>query len=709
MTEQALPPVLTLPNLRQDLELIPGPAVPGVGQTWRIRDPARNRFFDIGPLEFLVLSEWGVDDSVAALNERVSAKLGAPFEAADLDPLLRFLHENELLSPASKAVRTGLVQRHRQNRQKLGTWLLHNYLFFRIPLFRPEPLLDALLPRLRWLYSPRAFLLLALVGLVDLHLLSRQWAAFTSNFQYTFSWEGAALVAIAGSIGKLVHEFAHALTARRYGVRVPTIGVAFLVLFPVLYTDTGDTWRLTDRRKRLAVTAAGMIGEFSLAILATLLWCLTADGALRTAFFYLAFVSWLLALFLNASPFMRFDGYFILSDFLDMPNLHQRCAALARNRLRRTFFGIDDPDPEPHLEEKRKRFLFAFAVATWLYRFVVFLSIALLVYHAFFKLLGIFLMMVEIAWFILRPIYSEAAALYQRKSDLRPRWPALGLFLAALPVAAWIPLSLTAVSAPALQRARIEQAVQAPSAGLLVAIHTRNGDGVPAGSELVSLASPEVALRSVTASIKRAALESELERTAANDQSRERAFAIREEIATTQALGQLAESEGDLLRLRASAAGTVRDMLPAAVPGRWVRSRETLMRIVSTDETVIDAYVPETQIGAIQVGMRATFYPENTAEPVITGKVVSIDATALKRISASVLASANGGPIASVKGPAGEFLAVEGRYRVVIAPDEKVPVARSSRGIVRIQGDWRAAISALPARAISIVLRESGF
>jgi putative peptide zinc metalloprotease protein len=120
---------------------------------------------------------------------------------------------------------------------------------------------------------------------------------------------------------------------------------------------------------------------------------------LRQACFYLATTSWVLSLALNASPFMRFDGYFILSDLLDLPNLHERAGALARTALRRLLLGWPDPWPEPLPATLRNR-LIAFAWVTWCYRLTVFLGIALVVYHLFFKALGVALFLVEIVFFI---------------------------------------------------------------------------------------------------------------------------------------------------------------------------------------------------------------------------------------------------------------------------------------------------------------------
>ena len=144
----------------------------------------------------------------------------------------------------------------------------------------------------------------------------RNWDVFQSTFIYFFSTEGLFLFLLAVFLAKIVHELGHAYTAKLYGLRVPTMGIAFLVLWPVLYTDTSDAWKLPNRRQRLSIAAAGMLAEIGLAGIATLLWSFLPDGPIRSALFMVATTTWIITLLINSNPFLRFDVYFFLSDFL---------------------------------------------------------------------------------------------------------------------------------------------------------------------------------------------------------------------------------------------------------------------------------------------------------------------------------------------------------------------------------------------------------
>ena len=700
---------LPLPSIRQDLELLPGPIVAQLGRTWRVRDPARNRFFDIGPFEFAVLSHWSEAVGIAELAQRVSDSTRTVVTPEGILPLLSFLQENELLSPARREVRQFLRDRRERSQPSIWKRLLHNYLFFRVPLFNPERLLNTLVASTGWIYTRGMLLTLLMLALIDIHLMFQHWPELVAHVDYSFTFEGLMLIGAAGIFSKLFHEFGHALTARRLGVRVPAIGIAVVVMYPMLYTDTSDSWRLRDKHQRLSIAAAGMIAEMSFALVATLLWAITPDGVLRSMLFSLAFIGWLIALGLNASPFFRFDGYYILSDLLDMPNLHDRGAALARMRMRRWFLGLQDADPEPYLTARRKNWLTLFALTTWLYRLVVFVTIAFFVYHYFFKLLGIFLMVVELVWFVIRPFYSEGVALSRRWRELRPRWTLLFAVSLLAGLAGWAWLLAYSISSPALMTARNEYFIQSPSSGLLVQMGVKDGQSTAAGGELAVVVSPEALLRRDTAVISRNALIEELQRTAANTQSRERIHAIESQLAGTRASEHLSAKESELLRLRAPGEGVVRDLLADAVPGRWVRTRELMMRVVSEDDGIIHAYVDESSMHRLREGVRATFYPEDLNLLPVQGRVVEIDTAAARVLPSAILSASHGGTVATLSSRAGELLFHDVHYRVRIEPDVKTPVPRVLRGTVYIEGDSLKALMVMPQRMARAVVRELGF
>ena len=184
-----------------------------------------------------------------------------------------------------------------------------------------------------------------------------------------------------------MHELGHAFTATRYGSKVASMGVALMVMLPVLYSDTTDAWRLNSRRQRIHIGAAGMIVELYLAIIFTFLWSFLPDGVMRSAAFIIATTSWIMSLAINLNILMRFDGYYILSDLLAVENLQDRSFALGKWRLRELLFDMGMPAPGNFTPLLRRK-LIIYAWSVWIYRFFLFLGIALLVLSFLFQVTG---------------------------------------------------------------------------------------------------------------------------------------------------------------------------------------------------------------------------------------------------------------------------------------------------------------------------------
>lgn len=700
---------VALPPIREDLRLYPGSPQPDGSPIWRVLDPVRNSFFEIGWLEFELLARWREHEDAAALIARVSAETTLRPTLEEVQELIAFLATHQLLAPSSALARQALGRRLHASKHAWYRELLHHYLFFRLPLFRPDAFLSRTVA-LTDLFFTRGFfvLILAVLGL-DLYLVSREWYSFTDALGRMLTPHALLYYAVAVTFAKIVHEHGHAYAAKRYGVRVPTMGVAFLVLWPYLYTDTSETWKLADRRKQLVIACAGMGAELILAVVCTLLWALSPEGAARNVFFVLASTTWIMTLAINVSPFMRFDGYFVLSDLLNFPNLHERSFACARWWVRKTFFGLIEATPEPMLRPAQRGWLIAFAFATWLYRLTVFLGIALLVYHIAFKLLGIFLMLVELVWFIARPVWTEAAYLWRARRAVQAAWRPLA-FVGALAAAfVWVmPISYE-VSAPAIVRAQQEYAVYAPFAAKVTAVRVSEWQRVDADEELITLQTMDREVRGKKADIRIASVQSELARVAANVQLQENYQVLQEQLAHAQAEKQSTVEEGEREHVRTVLAGTVRDVASDLAPGRWVNPRALLMRVVSQDTALIEAYVTERQVAAIAPGQAVRFFPHLPDLRPIDGHVVAVDKSPQAEVSRPLLASVYGGAIDVKHGAHGSLVAQDAIFRVLIKPVQSVlPAPSVIHGKVRIETQLRFVVENFAYRTLSVLIREGG-
>lgn len=705
---QMAPAASSYPPLRDELVLERGPTLRGGAPSWTLYDPVINRFYRIGWLEFEILCRWHLR-APAEIAGRIARETTLPATEADVEQFARFLMGANLLRAVGAEGTSRLMARKAAAKLGWFTWLLHHYLFIRIPLVRPDRALTAVLPWLGWVYSKTFLAVTVLAGVLGLYLALRQWDVFSSSLPWFFSLEGAALAGAALLASKLLHELGHGLTAKKFGCRVPSMGVALLVMAPVLYTDTSAAWRLRERGKRLAIGSAGVAAECALAAYALLMWSFLPEGLLRSVVFVWATTTWVLTLLINMSPFMRFDGYYLFSDLIDVPNLQDRSFALTRHRIREILFGLGEPPPEAW-SWPMQRLLVAYAIATWVYRFVLFLGIAVLVYHMFFKVLGILLFAVEMWWFIARPIVRELMEWAKRRRGKPLNARTLVTFtVAGVIVAALLFPWRTAIHAPAIIAAetRVQMFAQVP--GRVVEVRVKPGDRVTAGQVLMSFASPDIAYKRTQAQRKVESLTAQIAAAAQDAELRAKAQLLARDLQGAQAELAAAQVEQDRLVIRAPIAGTVVELAEPLGRGEWVKAGELVGVVADLSHTRIDAYVTEADLDRVTLNADAVFVPNDLTTARVAARVKVIDTTAVRTLSDPELASSNGGAIATRPGPNETQIPELPVYRVTLTPTDAIAPRRIESGTAILEG--RSASIAVQAwrRVVSVLVRESGF
>lgn len=701
------------PALRQELRLLPASANPDGSPSWMIHDPVTNRFFRIGWLDFELLLRWGMESPSALLNS-VRAETTLDPQEEDIRSLSGFLQQHELLQSSGAEGTRQMHARAQAASQGVSDWLLHHYLFFRIPLVRPQEILGRWARHLAFVFTPTMALLTLALAVLGLVLMARQWDTFTAAVVDQISWSGALGFAAALAVSKALHELGHALTASRFGVRVAHMGVAVLLMFPMLYTDTSESWKLRNPRQRLAIASAGIVSELALAAIATVAWSLTPDGGLRNAWLFLATTGWVLTLAVNASPFMRFDGYFILCDLFDFPNLHERAGLQAKVWLKRLLLGVDIPWTE-HFSPATRRTLVAFAVATWMYRLVLYLSIAVLVYAFFFKLLGIALMLVEIWWFILKPLSSEIATWWKLRQGVRPsRRVALGAFLVLFIVLLSVPWR-AGVGGHGWVHPERQQVIHAPLAGRLVSLPV---DGAVAqGQRLVSLDSPDMQQQAqrarVTADTRARELVG-LVGLAEGEQHRARVTLDRDRF---EAEARLFDVQAERLQMDAPFAGQVVDIDPHLRVGSWVHPRQPLATLIDPSAWVVDTLIAEEDLSRVAVGNPVSVWMTTDPSGPLEGVVEEIDTTRTTVLPHPMLDSQWGGPIATTPaapGSHGGVARTDGSpsaslFRVRVRLKEAPRDLRVGQVQTVVHGRRSSWLMSGWAYAAAVLVRESGF
>ncbi|KFF68173.1 hemolysin D [Pectobacterium brasiliense] len=703
-------PAAGLSPLRDELILHAGPANRDGSPSWTLEDPLRGLYFRIGWAEMAMLSRWSMGNAaqiVADVNQTSALTL----DDSDVQYFNRFLQANSLTRVSGDEALAQFSRQVEQSRVSIWRKLLKNYLFFRIPLWHPDRFLGATLPWVEPFFS-RTFLKLTLmVAVLGLFLAGRQWETFKHTFLHFFTLEGAALAGLTLCFTKILHEFGHAYTCKRFGARVATMGVAFLVMMPVLYTDTSGSWKLTRRRQRMAIGAAGMMTELVLAAWATLAWSFLPDGMLRSAAFMLATTTWIMTLAINLSPLMRFDGYFLLSDGLQMPNLQNRGFATGRWQMREWLFGLGDAPPE-HFPRWLQRTLVGYAFAVWIYRFFLFTGIAILVYHMTFKLLGMLLFAIEIGYFVVMPVVNEVREWSKRRKDYRMnRNMTTTLVVSAVVLLLLMIPWQRGVYAPALLRAEQQSSLYMPVPAMIQRIDVKVGEPVQAGQTLFTLSSDALAheqkqLERQIATLNWQSTFQVFNKEAAGDHQRVK----QEHEAALQKL-QVLQRQSEQLTVRAPIDGVVADMTTPLETGEWLGQGEWLAVVTKPTGGLVEAFVSEKDWQRLRTGAKGTFYLQDVSRSSLPLTIVEIASTATRDLNAAPeLASIYGGDIATLSDSQRKLHPEQAVYRVLLSlPDGYRAQPQVLRGTVVMDGEAQSLLIRGWKVVSAVLIRELSF
>lgn len=701
---------VSLPQMRQELRLTSGAVDLAGNPTWLLFDPARYKYFQLGQRAFRILCEWSAG-SMGRLKNRFALR-NEQVESAEVEALIRFLYANNLAEKSADGSSQAYLKQLNSTNKSLLHKATHGYLFFKIPLFRPDRFLKATYPYVAFMFSRLTLTLITLLSALGLYVASRQWDEFWATFLHFFSIEGffaygAALVAV-----KILHELGHAYSAVRHNCRVPTMGVAFMVLFPLLYTDVTDAWRLKKRRDRLQIDFAGISVELIIAGLATFAWAFLPDGPMRSVAFFLATTSWILSLAVNLNPFMRFDGYHILADAMGVHNLQTRGFAFGKWKLRQLLFGLNDPVPEIVSRHHRVA-LIVYAYCTWIYRFFLFLGIALLIYNIAFKLLGVALAAIELIFFIGLPIYNEIAVWWKRRWDIvHSRRGALTLSLFAVLLALLlIPLPFR-VALPALYQAHELVKIYPPVAGELTLLSVEEGHTISVDDPVLELRSRSLAYQLRETSLRIDLLRQRLARQVADRQERANIqLNINTLIAEENRLRSIHSQNADL-KLKAPISGVVTYVDDQVRAGDVVNRSNPLVEIASFKKMEIRAFVSETDRHRLKIGAAARFVPQDLFRPSIDAFVTEISEAGEQEVTTSYFQSVYGGAIAVEESGdgRGKLIPVEAIYQVrfFIDDGESLITDKALTGTIHVEAKAESLGFRAFRQIAKVFLRELG-
>jgi len=707
MSTQGINDDTPLPKLREDLRLLAQPKGSN-GNGSLIFDPISHRYFEIDLETFRILSAWSRCKTVGELRSMLHTTWEQDAALDDIQALIRFLNESCLVLEADGGWRT-YSNRAASAKPGMLAWLVHNYLYIRIPLLRPHTVLKATQPLVSFAFAPGFYLAIAAVGLVGLYLTSRQWDQFVASFAPLMSIEGAAMFAAAIAVVKFFHELGHAYTAMRFGCKIPSMGVALVVMLPMLYTDVTDAWKL-PRREKMLIAGAGIIVELTLAALATFAWAFIPDGPMRSYAFIIATTSWITSIAINLNPLMRFDGYFLFADWIGVNNLQNRANALGIWRLRELLFGLGDPCPDK-LVPPTRTWIVSYAWIVWLYRVTVFTGIALTVYYYFFKVLGVILFCVEILWFVLGPIIHELRFWWKNRARIAASRRSRVTFAAVIAaiLMAVVPWS-THVTVPAIRESAVYARLYPAEASVITKVHVVDGQDVKAGDLLVELQSPRLVQDLRVVNLKINLLRLRRDRRAADKTDRAASMSLEKQIGTLEEQRDGLERKRAELMVRAPITGKVAELNNELHEGRWLARTEEIAVIVAPEHgAVVTGYLSNDDLARIRKGATGRFTPEDPFAAAEEVEVADVAYSAATAIEIPYLSSTFGGPVQVLEDKTRGPVPAHAAYLVTLKPASvSQSVGPVSRGTVVLDARAESFLASLWRQTLNVLVRESG-
>lgn len=528
------------------------------------------------------------------------------------------------------------------------------------------------------------------------------WDAFLSTFPYFFNWQGILAYALAIASMKILHEFAHAYTAKKFGVHIPSMGIAILLLFPVLYTDATDVWRLPKRSQRIAISSAGVLVELLVAGLSTIGWAYTSPGLLNSVFFVLASLNWINTLIINLNPALRFDGYYILSDWMKIENLQTRSFALLRHYFYKIFLGLNLPNPEENISGSKRAGMLFYGLYTLFYRIAIYTAIALFVYFKFTKAIGILLFFLEVIIFFIWPVVYETHLLYRLKPLLKWNKRLLCTTLGAFLLLAWatVPLphrnSFTAITTP-----KEKEVLYARHAGKITEIHMQREEAVSKGAVLLLIDSPtlnfqqQIKEKEMEISRKRLEIISEKEKL--------QPFYLEKqaELSKIEAELQSLQEQLEQNKIVARYDGIAYALNPFLKEGLYIADNEYLGSI-GTRETALDIFVPEAQLEKLKVGESGYFYPISGQAPA-EYTITRIAPVRSRTLPYPQLSSLHQGDLPTTA----HLELISSFYAVRAEPVTKATLPFGLTGTFVAQGPWTSYLGELMRKISAVLIEES--
>ncbi len=643
-----------------------------------------------------IVSRLDGERTLAVILDEVNARPDARCDSSVLIQLmvklqrLGALEDVDFINPAL------LRQEHRARHQQGRVKRLLNPLAIRFNLCDPDRFLSKIAPAFSFVFSVTTLWVWTLVVVLALLQMLSGWSDISTEFvTRTLRLETLWWFALLYPMMKLLHEFAHALCVKHWGGQVREVGVSLLLLIPVPYVDASDVHMAHTRRQRMLLTAAGMGVEVFVASFALLLWFWVDPGYFRDALFSVFVIGWLTTLLFNANPLLKFDGYYLLQDALDIPNLAARSSVWLTVQFNQHVLGLTQLT-KPAVTPSEGRWLTVYGLGVMVYRPLLTITIIVFLWRAY-PVLGMVLAAFAIVHQWLWPMIKALRWLFTSTDLQGQRARALALtfcFVCALATLLLVPVP-SSTRVQGIVTASEQSQVFSTSEGVIQQIHVAAGASVTQGDVLLTLVNPSLHrdLQRIDAVI--AELDAKqiagLQHTAVNDSMASVASAEHATIAAERQRLQARRDEllrrSEALRVSAKQAGIFAPEDDNLLLGRYIEQGQRVGYLVNGTDWTVRTLVPETRAAELRAGIQdASVRLAQSINTVIPATLLRHTPAVTRQLPSAALSQYGGGTVVTDPFDTTHQTALENLFELeLVLPSDTSVAGLGQRALVRLE------------------------
>jgi putative peptide zinc metalloprotease protein len=659
------------------------------GEVWYVlHDSYANQFFRFPAEVYEFIARMNARKTVDQIWNELTNRMPetAPTQG-DIINLLAQLFQGNLIHSELSPDSVRLFERYSKRENKKRRMQLLNILFARIPLYDPNALLRFLSPVIQRIFSPAGLIVWLVVLGLGINAFLENFSLAVQQSEGILAPSNLFLLYLATVGVKLIHEFGHGAAVRRFGGEVHTFGIMLLMLTPFPYMDATAAWGFRNKWNRILVGASGMLFELFVAAVAIIIWAHTGDGVLHSLTYNIALAASVSSILFNSNPLLKYDGYYMFSDYIGIPNLQQQGQKETTFFIEKYLFGKKNAVPVGSTP-KESVWLIVYHILSSMYRFIVFGGLLLFISTKYLLLAILMGIMLFISWMIM-PLVNGIKYLATDPGIARVRGRAIQVTLAILSLIiafiALVPFPLRFI-APGVLKAESFQNVANNTAGIVRTVCVKSGDAVHKGDTLYRMSNDELV-------IKRREAGAEISEVDAN--YRLALFASRAELLPLETQRKVLQSRLDhidsqlvQLTVRAPIDGNWYSPSSVNFVNRWIPKGTSFGQLINRDKYYFISVISQREIGQLfSRQVTGTFIRlKGQAHISLSIDTMIIIPMEQNRLPSSALGYLKGGDVAVKATDSSGVITTEPFYevRVGVVPGDGVSLLHGRSGFVSV-------------------------